>query len=206
MKLIDDLKKVNTLDDRQFADFLSSVNSNELFSFKDLSDFEAFCLSNKINFNDAKIIVRVLNFIIDLVFQKRDLATALTYFESTFIDPSKSDPDVLPAWTRIKDNIGNLSSFYLFRKKYKLRTVMPNLEEFNIICDARPIYDSTKTIVDYLFPMILRIKDDEDHSLSCEFDEEQLSAMETEIEYAKLKISKLKSVFKGDLHKGDSKE
>jgi hypothetical protein len=206
MQLIEDLKKVNTLDDKQFADFLLIINSNELFSFKDQSDFEAFCNSNKIEFDDAKIIVRVFYFIVDLVFKKRDFATALTHFEDTYIKPSKDDPDVLRAWTRLKDKISNLSSFYIFRKRYKLRTLMPNLDEFDIICDARPIYDSTKTIVDYLFPMILRIGTDEDKDLSCEFDEEQLSAMETEIEYAKLKISKLKAAFKGNLHKRDSSE
>ncbi|MCX6567161.1 MAG: hypothetical protein NTW38_12215 [Candidatus Aminicenantes bacterium] len=203
MKLIEDLKTINNLDDDQFAAFLTNINSNELLSFKGLSDFEAFCTLKNIKFDDAKTIVRVLNFVFDLVIQKRDVSTALIYFENTFIEPAKKDLDVLRAWTRIKDNINNLPSFYLFRKRYKLRNILPGLGEFNVICDARPIYDSAKTIIDYLFPMILKIKTDDDEDLICEIDEEDLSAIETEIAYAKLKLSNLRSTLKGNSQKGN---
>jgi len=204
MRLLEDLKKINSLDDAQFGAFLKHVNGNELASFKDLSEFEAFSASIALKFNDAKTIVKVLNFVMDLAFEKRDLTSALKYFEDTFLEPAKKDTDAVRAWTRIKDNVGALSSFFLFRKKYKLRNIQPSLFEFNVICDARPIYDSSKTISDYLFPMILKVKTDSDQSLICELEEEDLSLMETEIAYAKHKLLSLKSTLKSGLQKGSS--
>lgn len=196
MKLIEDLKKVNQLDDNQFTAFLKNINSNELSSFRDMSEFEAFCNSINIKFNDAKTIIRVLNFVFDLVFEKRDTPTALKYFEESFIEPVKGDPDAVRAWSRVKDSIGSLTAFFLIRKKYRLQNLLPALYEFNIICDARPIYDPSKAIVDYLFPMILRVKAGNDDNFICELDEEDLALMETEIAYAKLKMSNLKSKLK----------
>lgn len=195
MNFIDDLKSINDLTDDHLHLLLKEFNSNPILKIKEIASFETFCASNGIDLSLAKNFYSILSYTCAFCIENKSVVAGVSEIESSIISTHFEDVDRI--WGFIKANINNLEEFILFRKERKLRSVCERLDSFNLICDARPLYDITRErVVRITYPILLSIETQSSPSkMVFEMDELELLELKQEVDTAIMKLGVLKQKF-----------
>lgn len=191
MSFFDDLKSFKSLSEEHFSNFIEYCNSREYGSAKNYVLFEKFKRDTGLSAEDVGALNRIIGFIADFIINEKTIQSGIIEFEKEFDPFFKNDNDANIAWTSIKEKINDnkLESFILYRKEQRLKSQVPHLHQFSLVCDARPIFDvDRKKVIKYLFPIILKIKNHDEEIKLYELDEDDLLRLKKEVDTA---ISKL---------------
>lgn len=197
MEFLEDLKKINQITDGQFKNLLQQINTNRFETITDLTVFNKFCKKIEIDLETGKSIRRLLNFIFDYIIEHQDPEETIINFEKDIIKNYEDEDEIKKSWSKIKENIKFLDKFLIIRKEKLLRSRIPNIEDFSLVCEIRPIFDMHKTSIEKLIcPIIMRIKDSEDEKPKIiEMDEESLFRIKKEIDFAIKKLELIKEKY-----------
>lgn len=196
MSFIDDLKVVGKLTEEQTTKIVGCLNSSEKVSSKYLTENPKFYKSTSLPEEVGKPVLRVIIFLTDVSIDEKGIDAGFLEVEKNFKEFFDGDNEVIGSWDKAKSILRNLEPFSLSRKTLHLKTKFPHLHDFALVCDARPIFNTSRSEIKRMtYPVLMKLEDHEGKDMVFELDEDKLRHMTREIETALMKIELLKKSF-----------
>lgn len=197
MRILDDFKKLNLLDEVKLKSFISHLNENAWETPSDYEEYEEWCRSNSIDVVEGKRLLTFITFVADYVSDQRDLVQGLNELKNELFGHIELSEEFSLNWKKLQSIIHETSNFILKTKEKWLRQVTKKISQFNLVCDIRPVFDlKRENVLNVMYPVILSLRHDQStETFTYEVSEDTLREILAEVEYSLKKIEILKRSF-----------
>jgi hypothetical protein len=193
VKLVEDLKKINNISDEQLKIIIKFLNSTE----KDnrLTLIHKWCKENDFDIDIFDDCYSLIFFIVKEFIIENGMNDGIEEFEKTVLELRNCDEEISKAWGRLKLILPQLDIFSNKIKSRLLENIFPSLDEFNIVCDVRPVLDLERTAVNQLlYQTIITLNlSNSEQDIIFECDEDTLVKLKKNIDKALNKNKLIKS-------------
>ncbi|HHJ18807.1 MAG TPA: hypothetical protein ENJ84_03090 [Gammaproteobacteria bacterium] len=192
MDLIGDLELASSLEEETFTEVISIYTNPENTSVDRAVKLNH--LISKGGSDGVKAIARLLSFITDTVIEARDYGESIDELNTTVEKLSASTEQASNGWARISSHINELESYFVSKKIDSIKDRYSRVTTFQVTTDIRPVFDMKReNIESAIYPCILKIQTTDNDTFVCEFYEDSIDKLITELDNAKQKLHKLKS-------------
>ncbi|MCH7519369.1 MAG: hypothetical protein IH964_10145 [Candidatus Dadabacteria bacterium] len=194
MKILDDFKKLDILDDSKLQLFIEQLNLNTFEVTSDFDEFENWCTQNSIEMLDGKQLLTFIRFSANYVSDRRDKKEGLDKLKNELFGHKELPPNLSTNWEKLRTIIDKSDDFILNMKQQDLTQIGKKLSHFGLVCDVRPVFDLHRdNVLKLLYPIVLNIRHNESiETLSLELSEENLREIFEEAKFALKKLDILK--------------
>jgi hypothetical protein len=193
MELIEDLVRINQLDDEDYQHVINAISDNcgELewaFLVKDIS--------KKIDSESIKSLIRFVSFLSDNISESIGYNSHIEEIDEFLTKLLNDEPKAMLSWTRVKTSLIDLEGFFLHKKEEAIKNKFSRVTNFKIVTDIRPVFSmDKKSISKMTYPNILKIETCDDKEFVCEFYEDTLDMLIEELQVAKDKLKLIKKSY-----------
>lgn len=167
-------RALKTFADPEIEQIEKSLSLKKLATDRDDKKVEAF--------------VRLLRFITRQLTDGRNYEKETGLLNDTFVRLTADNPTAAKGWERIRSSLTSLEDYLVEQKKESIKDRYARIVEFQITSDARPIFNIGRTeLREFIFPHILKIETSDDQTFLCEFYDDDLDELISELELAKRK-------------------
>lgn len=190
MELIEDLKKINSLDDQSYQQVIGAMaDEYETLEW----NLVVKNISKKTDGESVKAFIRFLNFLSENVSESRNYSNQVEEIDDFLTKLLNDEPEALVSWERIKSSLPELESFFLQKKEDGIKDKFSRITGFKVVTDIRPIFSmDKKTISKLTYPYILKIETCDGKEFLCEFYEDTIDKIIEELQVAKEKLELIK--------------
>lgn len=193
MQLIKDLQGIKSVSDDCFNEVFEAVSKEQGNDFEKLKTISSLIQKN--SEDEVYSILRFLDFLSSNLSDARDFYGKLNKLQDKIELLVHDEPDAREGWQRIRSRLDNLDNFFLREKEKDIKRKFRCLEHFEITTDTRPVFSlDRKKIIKHIYPCILKIQTIDNQSFICEFYENQIDELISELELCKTKLSILKGL------------
>lgn len=192
MEITTDLRKINAIDAELYDRVLS------LYALQKLKPIERSLKLKKYADDDESVkgLVRFLNFITENVVEARDYEKAIERLDATLADLASGDTEVISGWNRVKGSLENLSDYFVEKKVEDLKDRYSRIVSFQITSDVRPVFNIKRSEIHQLiYPHILKIETSDDKLFLCEFYDDVLDELISELEMVRTKSRLIRDTY-----------
>ena len=158
LSITSDLELLNDLDYDKISFFSSFFCKYDMKSVKSQIHFQEECKRIDIEFDIARSIYSIFYYIASYVADKTSTEKGLNDFQENFLGEHLENESILKAWNTFKNNFHELNDFVLTVKTHKLTDTQLKLDDFELNCNIRPLFNVERNeILRYFFPIELKL-------------------------------------------------